>query len=798
MNPFVQSQFGSRLLFLGGLMALAGLGLFGRLAQLTVFKGSSLRADAEQRLSREVWTPTVRGSILDRKGRVLAQDRPAYDIQLDYSVIDGSWASRQARRAAIRMAGSRWADIGKPGQAELIGEIQPQYEAHVANARRLLANTLGITQQEFDDRINTIVTTVERRQQAVTRARLDNRMREAREKNTEVTEAMLRKFERDAAEPIEDKIRSHVIARGAQDAVGFAARRLASESVDIALSAADASEKFQLAADRVETVPIVPGLSVTDSNQREYPLEHQVITLDTSLYPSVLRDSPVTVDIDGVGQLLIGKLRNQVFGDRTDGKGRTLLGDTNRRVAFLKENPSLAERALLPTDGDLPKIDRGAYREGDRIGDTGVEASQEHWLRGLRGLQTTRLESGDISTIDSTPGRSVQLTIDAVLQAKLQALLSPHAGLAQVQPWHFSASSPQQDIGQELYGGAVVVEIATGDILAAASSPTISREQLAQDPSLATDELRRPFFNRAFASEYPPGSIVKPIILCEAAKRGLVRQGEHIACTGHYLANNPNVLRCLIFKTYGLTHSQRLNHDPSPVEAIGVSCNIFFYTMGDRLGADGVRAAYQSYGVGERFALGAGFEAPGSLGTNGPSSISNDDAIQMGIGQGPVTWTALHAANAYATIARNGQYLKPRIVITDDVRPPARDMGYPPHAISEAMQGLWFAINDPAGSGHHLGGVLERERIFTVPGVKIWGKTGTAAAPDLRIDPDGDGPLDPQVVRSGDHSWFVVLAGKDRPQFAIAVVVEYGGSGGKVSGPIVNQIVKALVDEELM
>lgn len=779
-------------------MTIAGLGLFGRLAQLTVIKGSSLRVDAEQRLSREVWTPTVRGSILDRKGRVLAQDRPAYDILLDYSVIDGTWAARQARRAAIRMAGSRWSDIGKPGQSELIAEIQPQYEAHVANARRLLANTLGISQQELDDRINTIVSTVERRQQAVTRTRLDNRMRDAREKNIEVTEAMLRKFEREAAEPIEDKIRSHVIARGAQDAIGFAARRLATDSVDIALSAVDASEKLQLAADRVETVPIVPGLSVTDSNQREYPLEHQIVTLDTSLYPSVLRDSPVTVDIDGVGQLLIGKLRNQVFGDRVDDKGRTIQGDTTRRAAFLKDNPSLAERALLPTDDeDLPRVDRGAYREGDRIGETGVEASQEHWLRGLRGLQTTQLESGNISTIDSTPGRSVQLTIDAVLQAKVQALLAPQAGLATVQPWHFSASSPQQDLGQELYGGAVVIDIASGDILAAASSPTISREQLAQDPSLATDELRRPFFNRAFASEYPPGSIVKPIMLCEAAKRGLVQPGERIACTGHYLTNNPNVLRCLIFKTYGTTHSQRLNHDPSPVEAIGVSCNIFFYTMGDRLGPDGIRGAFQNYGVGERFGLGAGFEAPGSLGTNGPSSITKDDAIQMGIGQGPVTWTALHAANAYATIARNGQYLKPRLVVTDDVRQP-RDMGYPASAISEAMQGLWFAINDPAGSGHHLGGVLEQERIFTVPGVKIWGKTGTAAAPDLRIDPDGDGPQEPQVVRSGDHSWFVVLAGRDRPQFAIAVVIEYGGSGGKVSGPIVNQIVKALVDEGLM
>lgn len=778
-------------------MAVAGLGLFGRLAQLTLVKGGTLRQDAEQRLSRETWTPTVRGSILDRKGRVLAQDRPAYDVLIEYSVLDGSWASRQARRAAIRMAGSRWADIGRDGQGQLIAELLPQYEAHIAHSRELVANVLGITPQELEERFAAIVATVERRQQAVTRARLDNRMRDAREKNTEVTEAMLRKFELDAAEPIEDKIRSHVIARGAQDAIGFAARRLASESVEIALSAADASEKLQLASDRIETVPLVPGLSITDSNQREYPLEHQTVTIDTSLYPSILRSTQLSIDVEGVAQLLVGRLRTQVFGDRTDDKGRFIPGDATRRATFLNENPPLAARALLGTDADLPHVDRGAYREGDRIGETGIEASQEHWLRGLRGLQRVQLESGNVSTIDSTPGRSVQLTIDASLQAKVQALLSPQAGLAVVQPWHFSASSPQQDLGQELYGGAVVIDIDTGDVLAAASSPSFSREALAQDPSLATDELRRPFFNRAFASEYPPGSIVKPLMLCEAAKRGLVRADERIACTGHYLTNNPNVLRCLIWKTYGITHTDRLQHDPNPVEAIGVSCNIFFYTMGDRLGPDGIRTLFQSNGVGDRFGLGAGFEAPGSLGTNGPDSISKDDAILMGIGQGPVTWTALHAANAYATLARGGQFLSPRIVITDDYRKP-REMGYPPFAVSEALQGLWFVINDPAGSGHHLGGVLEREPIFTVPNVKIWGKTGTATAPDLRIDPDGDGPFPPQVVRSGDHSWFVVLAGRDRPQYAISVVIEYGGSGGKVSGPIANQIVKALVDEGLM
>ena len=82
--------------------------------------------------------------------------------------------------------------------------------------------------------------------------------------------------------------------------------------------------------------------------------------------------------------------------------------------------------------------------------------------------------------------------------------------------------------------------------------------------------------------------------------------------------------------------------------------------------------------------------------------------------------------------------------------------------------------------------------------VIAWAKTGTADAPDIIVDPDGEeGPLAPVVARTGDHSWFVVLAGPEggEPRYAIAVMMEYAGSGGRVSGPIANQIVHALKHE---
>jgi cell division protein FtsI/penicillin-binding protein 2 len=161
-----------------------------------------------------------------------------------------------------------------------------------------------------------------------------------------------------------------------------------------------------------------------------------------------------------------------------------------------------------------------------------------------------------------------------------------------------------------------------------------------------------------------------------------------------------------------------------------------------------------------------------------------------------VAWTPLHAADAYATLARGGLRMKPRI--DADLPVDARDLRLDPSAVQEAMRGLERSTNDmTSGTGARLTFDGQKDPIFNAPGVDVWGKTGTADAPALLVDLDGDGPGDPVIVRDGDHSWFVVLAGPKggRPKYAIAVMMEYGGSGGRVSGPITNQIVHALVAE---
>jgi cell division protein FtsI/penicillin-binding protein 2 len=174
-----QSMFLKRLLFLQGVVAVGVVLLGGRLAALTLGDGEEMREEARARLVREQWTPAPRGRILDRKGRVLAEDRPAYDVVADYNVISGEWATRSARSAAARLAGTRWADMSRAERDDLIAEVTPLYVAHLEAGWDRVAASLGVTRAEIDERRTKIMQDVERRQAEVTAKRLDKALAQA-------------------------------------------------------------------------------------------------------------------------------------------------------------------------------------------------------------------------------------------------------------------------------------------------------------------------------------------------------------------------------------------------------------------------------------------------------------------------------------------------------------------------------------------------------------------------------------------------------------------------------------------
>jgi cell division protein FtsI/penicillin-binding protein 2 len=137
--------------------------------------------------------------------------------------------------------------------------------------------------------------------------------------------------------------------------------------------------------------------------------------------------------------------------------------------------------------------------------------------------------------------------------------------------------------------------------------------------------------------------------------------------------------------------------------------------------------------------------------------------------------------------------------VDDGLPPEIHETSLDRRAIELALQGLDGVVNDRRfGTANGLSVEGAREPIFNAPGVHVWGKTGTATAPPLipkNAPRDSEG--NPIPARKGDHAWVTVLVGRegDRPRYAISVMMEYAGSGGKVSGPLANQIIHALIAE---
>ncbi len=787
--PFMYHR---RLLLLAGLTLIAMAPAAAQMVRLTVIEGAEHRRKAESRLDARRSLPNIRGSITDRHGRLLAVDRPAYDVAVDYSVITGAWADDMAFAQAKRLHASQWSELDDVQRSALIERYQPEFQVRLDALWDDIARFGGITRAELDERRADIQRQVDRLASYVNRQRwLEAARRLSDERAISIDQA---KEEIDAAaiaRPIREQRSAHVLLRDVPDTVAFEFLRRRGE-------AAAESEWA--------------GVEVVDAGRREYPSESLAVEVDLSTFPRPLASEETrTVIASGVGTHIVGWMRSGVQAE----------DEQRRKVEF-------AQRHGIDEDAYHVSEDRGAYRPGDRVGHFGIEAGAEYDLRGMRGLEVHHRHTGTVETTPPDNGRTVALTIDAALQAHVQALFDPALELTVVQPWNEQALMTQDGRlrpgvprqGQALHGAVAVVEVDTSDVLALVTVPSFTREAWQQNAeAIYKNEVDRPFYNRALALPYASGSIVKPLMLCAAAAEGLYRQGEQIACNGHFVPDKPDILRCWIYKGWGQTHSMQFGHDLDGSDAIMCSCNIFFFELGRRLGPRRLTEWYRRFGVDRRgeggesigFGLGIGTEFPGVLsrldaggGRRGGGMPTPDEAVQMAIGQGPIAWTPLHAAAAYAALGRGGVYMSPRIRM--DVEPEMQDLKIPSWAISEALEGLRRGVSEYAGTTNHItyddrnpDTPNPQEPIFNVPGVTVWAKSGTADASAILADLDGDGRK--EIARDGDHAWCVCLVAPNdangnpqRPRYAIAVVVEYGGSGGRVAGPVTNQVIHALME----
>jgi penicillin-binding protein 2 len=487
---------------------------------------------------------------------------------------------------------------------------------------------------------------------------------------------------------------------------------------------------------------ISPGVKVVDATIRDYPFRQKA---------KVAADSEFVGDPEAG---LIGRMRENIW--KTD------------------IDESQGGRPFRRRDGTT---DLGGYLPGDRIGIGGIEQAEEARLRGLWGQKIIRKDTNDESRTAPQDGEDVHLTLDIELQRRIQNILEPTTA-SQKEPVT-EKGAPR--LTKALAGAIVIMEVDTGEVLALGSAPTVAYRNWAKkyDPA-KVKYIQYPGLNRAVGAIYPPGSTVKPIVYAIATSQGVIPPHRHIDCTGYLLPGHPTKYRCWKYKMYKGMHGP-----VGPDEALARSCNIYFYKLGQMLGGDRLAAGYRAWGFGSLTNIGVGREEKGLV-ADRPEDLKKWDAILMGIGQGKIAVTPLQLAAAHATLARGGEYLSPLLVAERRPEQKAWTLQVPPKSIELALKGMSESLTY---------GTAKRVKIMKMEGLKLRAKTGTAQAPDM-IEVDAKGRK--HVLKKGDHSWFVChvqRSGERRAAYVIVAVVEYGGSGGKVAGPVVNQVLHALKAE---
>lgn len=399
---------------------------------------------------------------------------------------------------------------------------------------------------------------------------------------------------------------------------------------------------------------------------------------------------------------------------------------------------------------------------GFRIGKDGVERSMEDTLRGTVGARRVEVNARgrivrELDTRMDIPGHTVQLTIDRGLQSYVA-----------------------RRVGDESCS-AVVIDITNGDVKCMLSWPAFDPNVFSNRiPSQLWKDMQedehKPLLNKVMQGLYMPGSTFKPAVALAVLEAGISPE-ETVYCPGYYRLGN-HVWHC--DKRSGHGHVD-MRH------GITKSCNVYFYAMAHRIGADAVARTVREVGLGQHFDLPMPVQRAGII----PDSRwkmeryhqkwSGADTLNMAIGQGYVNVNPMQLAVMVARIA-SGKLVVPRL-LAGSPPPPFPPLPIPPEHIEVVRQGM----DDVVNSGF---GTAGRSRL-RIPGVRMGGKTGTAQV--VRIAGRFRGGKN-VPWRYRDHGLFIGFAPVDEPRYAAAVVVEHGTWGAVAAAPIVRDIFTWIYD----
>jgi len=287
--------------------------------------------------------------------------------------------------------------------------------------------------------------------------------------------------------------------------------------------------------------------------------------------------------------------------------------------------------------------------------------------------------------------------------------------------------------------------------------------------------------NKGLQGTYAPGSTIKPFLAMTALEEKMQDKGAPVRCPGSYRLGN-RVFRCWKEKGHGSVDMYR---------AIVQSCDVYFYTLGLKLGPDRVAKLEKDAGLGTITGIDLPGERKGLVpDTEWKSTVLKDrwwefESVLLGIGQGAVHLTPLEMAVGYAALATGGEVMRPRIVskvigkdgkVSTFAPETLRKLPWNPENVEFVRKALAGVVNDyGTGGGAKL------------PGIVVGGKTGTAQVASVKGKMIKSENL-PYEIR--DHAWFVAFAPVDDPQIVVAAMVEHGGHGGSAAAPMVKAVMQ--------
>lgn len=421
----------------------------------------------------------------------------------------------------------------------------------------------------------------------------------------------------------------------------------------------------------------------------------------------------------------------------------------------------LGRTGIINAD-EYATLQKEGYGMNDYLGKQGVEKVFEKYLRGTDGVNSLErkikgAKSELVYSRDPVPGNSVVLTIDSELQKATEKSLEYHIK-------NIAATSKYGDGHDANAGAAVAIDVKTGEILALASYPTYDPLLFNKNYNKMLTDPARPMFNRALSGAYEPGSTYKPAVAVAALEEELLKSKETITDQGiyKYLGHD---FACWIFRQSGGTHgainvSQGLQH----------SCNYFFYELGKRLGIDSINKYSKMFGLGSLTGIELSDEEQDGQLANPDLREKNGgtwypgDVLQAAIGQSDNLFTPIQLANYTATLANGGKLYNAHLLksiksnttheIIEEKDPIIRsNIEIKKENYDAVLEGMRLVAAEGTASG-----------VFANFPVTTAGKTGSA-----------------QVSRGSANGIYIGFAPFDDPQIAVAVVVEHGGSGGKVS-----------------